>query len=255
MIGGFKYSKQWNIKENKFDIRHCEHNSLDRCDNNNHSREEEAAWFFIQPRLKIDDTIERHRITINVDGRANGLPTPVEVFQGFVWNLKVKNRYAPFTTFVEGCTGEVFIPNIDYRVQLLWQRPPPYVLPTEYTCGAGLIPGLDSYRQEYQRRLGVEYVGSLVTHGTPTINLPKTSSRELHFLFSFPSSNFAYIISPDGSWAWYDNDNFVNSIGEVSLILQIPGTYDIHITLSRQRKVRRFQLVINNYDDISIQSA
>ncbi|MFY9798146.1 MAG: hypothetical protein WAK17_06980 [Candidatus Nitrosopolaris sp.] len=92
----------------------------------------------------------------------------------------------------------------------------------------------------------------MVIQGTPTINFPKSSSRELHFLFTFPESKFAYIISNAGTWNWYDDDSFVNRIGEISLILKIPGTYDIHLTLGHDHKVHRYQLELKKHDDISI---
>jgi hypothetical protein len=202
MHQGFKYSKHWYIKENKFGWA-----TYDAC-----SKGQGNKSYFFLPRLNIDRWIRPQDVTINVSGTASGLPTPTETFKGIVWNFRIENR-GYFSTFVEGCTGEVFIPNLDYRVQLTWQRPPPYELPIGYTCGAGLPRRLESYRHEYQIRLGVEYTGSLVIHGTPTINFPKSSSRELHFLFTFPESKFAYIISNAGIWNWYDNESFANRMG------------------------------------------
>lgn len=113
-------------------------------------------------------------------------------------------------------------------------------------------PGLESYRHEYQIRLGVESTGSLVLHGRPTMNFPKSSSRELHFLFTFPESRFAYIVSNADTWNWYDNENFANRIGDVFLVLEIPRTYDIHLTLGHDHKIHRYQLELKKHDDISI---
>jgi hypothetical protein len=250
MPQGFKYSKQYDRRDNGL-TRNRDYCNLSRIDNNCSHNFKETASFFIRPRLKIDKKISAQHVTINVNGTANGLPTPTETFKGIVWNFKIENRRY-FTGFVEGCTGEVFMPNLDYRVQMTWQRPSPYELPKEYPCGSGLPPGLESYRHEYQIRLGVEYTGSLVLHGRPTMNFPKSSSRELHFLFTFPESRFAHIISNAGIWNWYDNETFANRIGDVFLVLEIPGTYDIHLTLGHDHKIHRYQLELKKHDDISI---
>lgn len=125
--------------------RNRDYCNVSRIDNNCSHNFKETASFCIRPRLKIDKKISAQHVTINVNGTANGLPTPTETFKGIVWNFKIENRRY-FTGFVEGCTGEVFIPNLDYRVQMTWQRPSPYELQKEYPCGSGLPPGLESYR-------------------------------------------------------------------------------------------------------------
>ncbi|HYA83450.1 MAG TPA: hypothetical protein VEH06_08380, partial [Candidatus Bathyarchaeia archaeon] len=135
MHQGFKYLRQWYIKENNVGLDNTARATYDACTKGQGNK----SCFFL-PRLNIDRGIPPQHVTINVSGTANGLPTPTETFTGIVWNFKIENRRY-FTTFVEGCTGEVFIPNLDYRVRLTWQRPPPYELPIEYTCGAGLLPG------------------------------------------------------------------------------------------------------------------
>lgn len=84
------------------------------------------------------------------------------------------------------------------------------------------------------------------------MNFPKSSSRELHFLFTFPESRFAHIISIAGIWNWDDNETFANRIGDVFLVLEIPGTYDIHLTSGHDHKIHRYQLELKKHDDISI---
>ncbi|MGC1931116.1 MAG: hypothetical protein WA667_19275 [Candidatus Nitrosopolaris sp.] len=151
MPQGFKYSKQWEKEDNGFGHNRG-YNSHIRIDNNSSSKEEQTASFFILPRLKIDKKIGRQDVPVSV---IKDFLTPTEVFQGIVWNFRIKNRRY-FTTVVEGCIGEVLIPNLEQRLRLTWQRPPDHVLPTECTCSAGLLS--QSYRYEYQRRLGWEYI-------------------------------------------------------------------------------------------------
>ena len=135
MPQGFKYSKQWEIEDNGL-RKYYSHSRINN----------KSISFFVHPRLKIDKNISRHDVTINVNGTAGGFSTPTEAFNGILWNFKIKNgRYS--TTVIEGCIGEVLIPNLQQRLRLTWQRPPDYELPTEYTCSAGLATS-QSYRYE-----------------------------------------------------------------------------------------------------------
>jgi len=120
--------------------------------------------------------------------------------------------------------------------------------PAKSEIAAGIDENITSYRDEYSKHLGFEYVLTLILKASESTVIPKADSRELLFLLTIDGQDKAYLIT--SGFIGRDGDTTVNIINNVPLYLLIPSTSNVNLKLSVDKKVRTFELEIKSVKEI-----
>jgi hypothetical protein len=120
--------------------------------------------------------------------------------------------------------------------------------PTKSEITAGMEENINSYRDEYMKHLGYEYVLTLMLKASESMVIPKADSRELLFLLTIDGQDKAYFIT--SGFIGRDGDTTVNIINNVPLYLPIPSASSVYIKLSVGKKVHTLELEIKSVKEI-----
>jgi hypothetical protein len=249
MSSYFKYEIDTKQEESKYEPgRQAVSHSLE----SNSIRNERNNRFFRRPRIKITG-LESNLIKIHSRGINGSEFLPEELFDACVWKIGIKND-SKLDIITENSAVSLYLRNINHWLKLNW------VSRLGFTTSCNIIGAVEedasgSYREDYLKRLGLSYVMDLMSESSDNQQIAKGKSAELLFLVAISESRFAYIITPDGTIGWYDNDNMARLIDDAFLILGIPSVHEIYLKFKNTGKTYKFKLELNSYNDIRLTKA
>ncbi len=201
--------------------------------------------FFRGTHLKIEHSLTSYDVQVTIHATKNGESLQEETFSTHVWTLSVGHWF--ISKFAEHVLATYYLNNIQNELPLKWKFSS---FPTKTEMVGGLGENIKSYRDEYSKHLGYEYVSTLMLKASESTVIPKADSRELLFLLTIDGQDKAYFIT-SGSIG-RDGDTTIDTIDSVPLYLPIPSTSSVHIKLNVDKKVHTFELEINSAKKIDL---
>jgi len=218
------------------------------------SDKERVKRSFFRRHLSINkDSLLLHQkqVRFGIGRDDNGNLVSPELFDVYIWTLKVVNKYPAITKSVTGCNAELFVSSITPPLQLIWKTKSNEPSDIVYQ-----VTESTDHRKELLKRLGDNFIDGLILNGSTTINISKGESKELYLLLASAESDFGFIITNGGSMKWY-KDVLARRVDNQLLLFHIPKNgelplrYRLEINLNNE-KMKRFDLVISSYSKIDL---
>ncbi len=200
--------------------------------------------FFSGIHLKIPHKLTSYEIPVTIYAIKDGEPLQEETFNTHVWTLNIGHWF--ISKFAEHVSATFYLDEIKNELPLRWKSFSSFPLRTQIV--GAVDENTKSYRKEYIKHLGYEYVSTLMLKGAETTIVPKADSKELLFLLTIDGQDKAYLdtsasIGRDGSTT-------VDTSDGVPLYLPIPSASTIHLKLNN--KIYTNELNIKSVKEIRL---
>ena len=230
---------------------------MDYCDSYNNSccnpilskKKGHNQFFRKKSSIKINKELKKYPISITAyNGKEDNQLIKPEVFDGYIWKIEISNKKWFNKKSIENLKTSIFLKNIDDSIELMWSSR----LSDPKNCLIRVSLGEeDNVREEYGERLGYEYSNLICSVGREYTTIHPNNKDELYFLFSFKELNYVFIITPNGTITREDNI-VTRRYDEALLMFPIPWISKIRIKFGNEDKTRKYNLIINSYDNIEL---